>query len=93
MIEKTDFEPFLFISKSKYQIIVFDNKKLENLYNKELEIYDEFDFKNLIKLSEFLDDNIYKIEKLIGNFIKNIILIIDSEKNLNVNISIKKKKL
>ena len=93
MIEKTDFETFLFISKSKYQIIVFDNKKLENLYNKELEIYDEFDFKNLIKLSEFLDDNIYKIEKLIGNFIKNIILIIDSEKNLNVNISIKKKKL
>jgi cell division ATPase FtsA len=38
----------------------------------------------------FLDKNIYKIEKLVGNFIKNIILIITNDNNLNVNIAIKK---
>ena len=33
----------------------------------------------------------YKIEKLIGSFIKNITLIIENDKNLHVNISAKKK--
>ena len=42
-------------------------------------------------MSKFLDKNIYKIERLTGNFIKNIILIIDYDKNLNVKISTKKK--
>jgi hypothetical protein len=44
-------------------------------------------------LSKFLDDNIYKIEKMVSIFIRNIILIIEDEKVLNVGISIKKKKL
>jgi hypothetical protein len=91
MIEKTDFETFLYVSKNKYKIFVFDNKKLENLYSEELIIYDEFNFKNLNNLSQFLDESIYKIEKLVGNFIKDIILIVEDDKNLNVNISIKKK--
>ena len=59
----------------KYKIFVFNNRKLENLYSKELIIYGEFNFKNLNKLSQFLDENIYKIEKLVGNFIEDIILI------------------
>jgi hypothetical protein len=42
-------------------------------------------------LSKFLDENIYKIEKTINNFIKNIILIIEDDKVLNVGISLKKK--
>ena len=41
-------------------------------------------------LLNFLDKNIYKIEKLIGNFIKNIILIVENEKNLKINMGIKK---
>ena len=35
---------------------------------------------DLNKLKKFLDDNIFKIEKLIGKFIKNIFLIIENEK-------------
>ena len=42
-------------------------------------------------MSKFLDENIYKIEKLIGTFIKNIILILEHEDNLYIDISIKKK--
>tara|TARA_B110000008_G_scaffold85868_1_gene87687 strand:+ start:679 stop:1368 length:690 start_codon:yes stop_codon:yes gene_type:complete len=88
MSEKTDFETFLYISKNKYQIFVYDKNDLKNLYNKEININEEFEFKGL---SKFLDENIYKIEKKVNNFVKDIILIIDDEKILNTNITIKKK--
>ena len=38
-----------------------------------------------------MEDNIFKIEKLAGQFIKNIYLIIENKKILNLNISFKKK--
>lgn len=90
MIEDLDFETYLYISKDKFQIFVLNKKKLKNLYSQELKIDHQFDFKDLNKLLNFLDKNIYKIEKLIGNFIKNIILIVENEKNLKINIGIKK---
>ena len=88
MIEETDFETFLFISKNKYQIFVYDKNNSKNLYNVELMIDDDIELNHL---SKFLDDNIYKIEKMVSIFIRNIILIIEDEKVLNVGISIKKK--
>ena len=36
MIEETDFETFLYISKNKYQIFVYDKDNLKNLYNEEI---------------------------------------------------------
>ena len=91
MIEEIDFETFLYVSNEKYQVSVFDKKKLKNLYNEELKFDYKFNSLDLNNLTKFLDENIYKIEKSVGNFVKNIILIIESDKNLNVNISIKKK--
>jgi hypothetical protein len=88
MIQETDFETFLFISKSKYQIFVYDKNNYKNLYNEEIKINDGIELDNL---SNFLDENIYKIEKMINNFIKNIILIIEDDKVLNIGISLKKK--
>jgi hypothetical protein len=88
MIENSDFETFLYISKNKYQIFVYDKNNLNNLYNEELKNDDELE---LNILSKFLDDNIYKIEKMINNFIQNIILIIEDDKVLNISISLKKK--
>ena len=90
MIEDLDFETYLYISKDKFQIFVLNKKKLKNLYSQELKIEHQFDFKDLNILLNFLDKNIYKIEKLIGNFIKNIILIVENEKNLKIDIGIKK---
>ena len=90
MIEDLDFETYLYISKDKFQIFVLNKKKLKNLYSQELKIDHQFDFKDLNILLNFLDKNIYKIEKLIGNFIKNIILIVENEKNLKIDIGIKK---
>jgi len=89
MTQETDFETFLFISKNKYQIFVFDKDNLKNLYNEEININDEIDSDNL---SNFLNENIHKIEKMINNFIRDIILIIEDDKILDICISIKKKK-
>ena len=88
MTQETDFETFLFISKNKYQIFVYDKDNLKNLYNEEIKINDGIELDNL---SNFLDENIYQIEKTINNFIKNIILIIEDDKALDVSLSIKKK--
>jgi hypothetical protein len=88
MIEETDFETFLYISKNKYQIFVYDKISLKNLYETELKINDDID---LNFLSKFIDENIYKIEKMLSNFVRDIILIIDDDKIFNTNISIKKK--
>ena len=88
MIEETDFETFLYVSENKYQIFVYDKNNFKNLYNEEIKTSNEFDLNNL---SKFLEENIYKIEKMINNFIRNIILIIEDDKVLDVTISIKKK--
>ena len=88
MIENSDFETFLYISKSKYQIFVYDKNNLKNLYSEEIGYSYEIE---LNTLSKFLDDNIYKIEKKIKNFIRNIILIVEDDKILEIGISLKKK--
>ena len=88
MIENSDFETFLYISKNNYQIFVYDRNNLINLYHAEIENNDEIE---LNILSKFIDDNIYKIEKMIKNFIGHIILIIEDDKVLNTGISLKKK--
>jgi len=88
MIENSDFETFLYISKNKYQIFVYDRNNLKNLYLEEIESDDEIE---LNILSKFIDDNIYKIEKMIKDFIRNIILIIEDDKVLDIGISLKKK--
>ena len=91
MIENSDFETFLYISKNQYTIFVDDKKNLKNLYKQKLKIDDKINLVDLSYLSKFLDENIYRIEKLVGNFIKDITLIIENDKILNTNIGIKKK--
>jgi hypothetical protein len=87
MIEESNLQTFLYISKNKYQIFVQDKDNLKNIFNEEIEVDDQIELDNL---SKFLDDNIYKIEKIVNRFIRNIILIIENEKILSTDISIKK---
>ena len=90
MIEKTNFETFVYVSKNKYQIFVYDKNNYENLYDKELLINDEDEISNLDRLSNFIDENIYKIEKILNDFIKSIIIIMENDNILNTSISLKK---
>ena len=91
MIEEKDFETYLYISKDKFQIFTYDKLSKKNLYDEELKLAHYFDFNDMSILSKFLDQNIFKIEKLVKNFVKNIILIIENKKILHVNIAVKKK--
>ena len=90
MIEKTNFETYVYVSKSKYQIFVYDKNNYKNLYDKELLINDEVELSNLDRLSNFIDENIYQIEKILNDFIKSIIIIIENDNILNTSISLKK---
>ena len=72
MIEELEFETYLFISINKFEIYLFDKKKLKNLYKEKFNFENNSENLNLITLTKFLDENIFKIERLIGNFIKII---------------------
>ena len=91
MTEDIDFETYLNISQKKFEIYLFDKKKLNNLYRNELKFENNTENIDLNNLNKFLEDNIFKIEKLIGQFIKNIFLVIEDYRVLNLNIGIKKK--
>ena len=91
MIEEADFETFLYLSRNQCVIFVENKRTFKSLYKEEIKITDEMYPDDLNKLSKFLDRNIYKIEKLVGNFIKDITLIIENDKILNTDIGIKKK--
>ena len=86
-----EIETYLSISHNKFAIYLFDKKNLVNLYKEQIEIdnnRDEIDFN---ELTVFLEKNIFKIEKLIGKFIKNISLILHDKRILNLNLCLKKK--
>ncbi len=91
MTEKLSFEAYLSISKNKFEIYLLDKKNLKNIYKEEQHIENDTDLIDYNLLSNFLAKNIFKIEKLINNFLKNIFVIIENDKILNISLGIKKK--
>ena len=88
-MSNAEFETYLYISSEKFIILSKRNTDKDSFF-KEKFIFDKLK-KNLDLelLNQFLSENIFKIEKNINGFIKNINLII--EKNfLKIKISIKK---
>ena len=90
MNEILEFETYLSISQTKFGIYLFDTKNKNNLYEKEI-IFEKINFINYSHLKQFLDDNVFRIEKLVGKFIENIFIIIEDENILNTQIGIKQK--
>ena len=90
MNEIFEFETYLSISRTKFGIYLFDTKNRNNFYDKEI-TFEETNFINYSNLKQFLDDNVFKIEKLVGKFIENIFIMIDNESILNTQIGIKHK--
>ncbi len=90
MIEGENFEIYLYIRRNKFVIYLLETQNLKNLYKDELKSNNNTDI-NFDELIKFLDNNIFKIEKLIGKFIENIFLIIEDTKELQVEVGIKKK--
>ena len=88
---ENEFQYYLNISPNKLGVYLFDTKRLKNLYKEELTLNYHTDILNSDNLKKFLDKNIFKIEKQIGKFIKNIYLIYEDQNILNLEIGIKKK--
>ena len=89
MSEENITETYLCISENKYEIYLFDKDKLKKLFSNEISI--NCNSLDRVSLGSFLDENIIKIEKLNGKFIKNISIIIENEKIFQTQIGIKKK--
>ena len=75
------FETFLNLGLTEFNITVFDDG--QSL------IYEDKSTKEK-SLNEFLDKNIYKIEKLTNDFIKNINLVVETDEFTSIKTSIKK---
>ena len=91
MSKELNLENYLSISSNKFAIYSFDANSLKNLYKQEIIINQNKNFIDFDLLKNFLDKNIFKIEKLSGKFVKNIFLICDDKNILNLKIGIKKK--
>ena len=86
-----EIETYLSISPNKFGIYLLETKSLKNLYNDELFFNHKKHEINIIILKEFLDKNIFKIEKLAKKFIENIFVVIENKNILQVNLGVKKK--
>jgi hypothetical protein len=91
MNKEIDFETNLIISYRKFEIFLFDIKNHKNIYQEEFKFRDALEKIDFNLLDEFLENNIFKIEKLAGNFVNNINIVIENKSILTSNISIKKK--
>ena len=91
MIEELDFETYLSISSTGFEINLFDTKNFKSLYKQNSEFLSTDKSIDIIILNKFLEENIFKIEKLIGKFIKNVSLIIEIDQINKTYIGIKKK--
>jgi hypothetical protein len=86
-----DFNTYLFISKKKIIISVYEENNFEKIYEKELQLNEQLGPINYKELDHFLNDNIFRIEKILDTFIKKIIVIIDTDQFFLIQLSIKKK--
>jgi len=91
MNKEIDFEIYLIISYGSFEIFLFDIKNYKNIYQEEFKFRDVSEKLDFNLLNEFLENNIFKIEKLAGNFVNNINIVIENKSILTSNISIKKK--
>ena len=90
MVNNLENKIFLFLGTNKFTIVAINSTnefvyKGETFYNNQNN-HIELDF-----LDNFLNENIFKIEKKLKEFIKNIFLIIDHQNIFPIRLSIKNK--
>ena len=91
MIKELSLDAYLSISQKKFEIYLLDKKNLKNIYKKEFHFENDTDQIDYNLLGDFLDKNIFTIEKLTGNFLRSIVVVIENDQTLNCSIGIKKK--
>jgi len=89
MDKNLEFDTYLFISSNKIIISINNKKSFETIYKKEKLFSNTNNNLPFEKFDEFLNDNIFLIEKELKNFIKKINLIVKSEIFFPLQISLK----
>ena len=89
MNKNSNFETYLLVSPKKFLISLKKKENFENIYQKEKNFKNNFEILKLNELNEFLNDNIYKAEKNLDNFIQDIILVLDCNHFFRVQLSLK----
>ena len=89
MNKNSNFETYLLVSPKKFLISLKKKENFENIYQKEKNFENNFEILKLNELNEFLNDNIYKAEKYLDNFIQDIILVLDCNHFFRVQLSLK----
>ena len=90
MTSKSDFRTYLYLNDDQFIIYVAEIITNEKIYFEKFEIEENFTELKFSKLDEFLNLNIFKIEKKLNNFIKDIYVILDSKEFHSIKLSIKK---
>ena len=90
MDNELNFETYLFINNKKLIICVIQNTTRKIIYKEQMILDDSFDELKFKRLDDFLNKNIFKVEKILKNFIKNIFIILDSKEFFPIEISIRK---
>ena len=89
MTNKLDFQTYLYLNHNQFIIYIAEIITNEKIYSEKLEIEKNFTELKFSKLDEFLDFNIFKIEKKLDNFIKDVYVILDSREFHSIKLSIK----
>ena len=90
MTNKVDFQTYLYLNHNQFIIYVAEILTNEKIYSEKLTIEENSKELKFDKLDQFLDSNIFKIEKKLNNFIKDIYVILDSNEFHSIKLSIKK---
>ena len=88
-MNKTNFEVFIILSAKKITLSVNRKTDLSLLFHEESFFENNSLDLNFEKLDFFLNENILKVEKILGNFIESVNMIINSRDFLNLQISVK----
>lgn len=91
MDKNHNLETFILVSPKKFIIAVVSNTEVDKkIYEKELLLNQDSLEVDYDKLNNFLNENIFTIEKSLDKFIKKILLILDYDVFFPVEISLKK---
>ena len=85
-----NFEVFLFFSPEKIILSVNRKTDFKIIFKNEFFFENSSTQLNFNKLDSFLNENIFKIEKILGNFVEKINIIIETTDFFNLQISMKK---
>ena len=90
MNNELDFRAYLYLNHDQFIIYVTEILTNEKIYSEKFEIEENFKELKFSKLDEFLNLNVFKIEKKLNNFIKDVYVILDSKEFHSIKLSIKK---